>query len=148
MNWVQTGTSVPQKGAPMPALRTPLLVFLLTFIGACHSDGRPKPGYSGDVPSALAQQLLLELRGTEFSDATGVLSAGTWEVAGFAVIPNASSPSGKGPVVRIDQGRDSIHVPLESDGDVADFFFRVTNRTAPDFTGPLSTTYRAFWDKK
>ena len=123
-----------------------MLCLVLGFALGCNSLGQSgKPGYRGSVPSPTAQAVLRDLRGQSWTDPLGTFDGGSYEVGPFAVIPNEVSPKGKGPVLRLDQGEKSVFLPLETDGDVADFFFKVTRRVAPGLSGDMSSTYRAIW---
>ena len=118
------------------------------FVLGCASLGEPgKTGYRGPVPSPAAQQLLRELRGETWTDAISAFGGGVWEIGPFSVKANDASPGGKGPVLRLDQGDDSVYVPLETDGDVADLFYKVMRKVAPNLEGDMSETYRALWKK-
>jgi hypothetical protein len=110
------------------------------------------------VPSGTAQGALKELRGQWLKGAGGVLGPEELViVAGFAVVPNPVT--GKGPVVILErptaegaarakanartQGEGGhFWVPVETDGDAADFIRRVTGSAPAGLAGPTSAAYR------
>lgn len=123
-------------------LRTAIL---LLCCAACASSGSfacarrepPPPGYGGSVPSGSAQRALDALDGRTIAFAQG---AAPWTVAGFAVVPNPVT--GKGPVVRLTQGKLERYVPMPTDAEVADFVARVDGRTEAPLPA-LDAAYRA-----
>jgi hypothetical protein len=126
------------------ALRSNLLVVCLVVacLGACGTDPAPV-GYDGPIATVAARTALGELRGLTFEDTTGALGGGTWTITGHAVIPNPRT--GKGPVALIESGARTDHLPMESDGDVADLITRVRG-AAPEWEASApSVAYLAVW---
>lgn len=117
-----------------------MLATLLTLGFACGGGDAPPPGYVGAVPGARGQFALSELQGKTFVDSTGALGGGEWIVGPFGVVPNPVSE--KGPVVRLSRGGDERWLPIETDGDVADFVKRVTGRESELVAGRTSVAYR------
>lgn len=129
----------------MRRLSVHLSILVLAQLVACGwlGDETPPPGYSGPVPSARGQAVLLELQGRTFSDETGALGGGEWSIGGFGVVPNPVT--GKGPVVTLRQGAEVVYLPVEFQGDVADLYRRVTGRESPLMAGEdrkLGESYR------
>ncbi|MFH0944978.1 MAG: hypothetical protein V2A76_07250 [Planctomycetota bacterium] len=114
------------------------LVLVLTSLVSCFFD-TPPPGYSGPVPSARGQAVLQELEGQVLTDGTGAFGGGDWTIGPFGVIPNPVS--GKGPVVLLEQDGETRYLPVETQGDVADLYRRVTGRTSPLVKGGTSERY-------
>ena len=129
----------------MKTLATMLALLTLAFLPACSSSP-DAPGYSGAVPSPLAQQHLRDLSGATFNDLKNELGGGDWTVGPFAVIPNNASAGGKGPVIRFDKDRASKYIPIECDADVADLVKRVKGKTLGDLEGDLSPAYAEVWN--
>lgn len=123
---------------PLPLL---LLLLASAFAFACSNAGdpAPAPGYVGVVPGARGQFELAALVGKTFVDETSAFGGGEWTVGPFGVVPNPVSE--KGPVVRLARGGEERWLPIETDGDVADFVRRVTGATAT-VSGRTSVAYR------
>lgn len=122
--------------------RTLLTLFIaLTSLISCASDA-PPPGYTGSVPSARGQAVLHELQGQILTDEAGVFGGGDWTIGPFGVIPNPVS--GKGPVVLLQQDGETQYLPVETQGDAADLYRRVTGRSSPLVPDPgkMSERYK------
>lgn len=105
---------------------------LLLVIGC--DRGTPPPGYSGAVPSGAAQQIAKSLSGKTFKDAQGQ----EWTVGGFMVGP-------RGPVITLTRPGASVDVYLDTDGDVADLYEKVTGGKHPTLSGALGERYPKGW---
>ena len=104
---------------------------------ACARREMPPPGYDGAVPSGAGQRALNAVDGRTVAFAQG---AAPWTVAGFAVVPNPVT--GKGPVVRLTQGKLERYVPMPTDAGVDAFVARVHGRTEAPASN-LDAAYRA-----
>lgn len=112
-----------------------LLLGLLA--GACSStpsntaEVSVAPLYEGQMPSAMGQKALHKLRGVRFVDQQQRLGGGVWTVGGFSI-----ADCGDGqllPCVELQQGKQSMHLPMLTDGDVGFLF-----ETAMDEHSPLA----------
>ncbi len=112
----------------------PLALLLPLLLAACSPKPEP-PGYRGPLPSAAGQSAMKALSGKTLKDAAG----NVWTVNWFAVVPNDGSPKGVGPAVEIEHAGTKKHIPVECDGDAADFERRVTGATT--LPGTPSKTY-------
>ena len=123
----------------------PLSVFL-AFTNCLPQ--KPGTGHQGEVISAEAQKILLALKGKTFTDKSGVLGGGKWKIGRFAVIPNPVSAGGKGPVLQLKQGNETRYLPMEQNGDVADFYKRVMGEPPKGIQGSMSDAYKAIWKRR
>ena len=106
-----------------------LIAGCLLAKGCVNSGEAPDeaPGYYGPLPSEASVQALGKSIGKRYTDKTGRFGGGVWEVfKGMAVIPNPSSPRGKGPVACLEQGERVAYYPVETDADVQAFLKDVT----------------------
>jgi len=152
----------------MPPRQTLIVLFWLVVFGCSDppskavtkdptttNAGTPtptlRPGYSGPIASDQARALLRKIAGAVFVDTEGAYGGGEWQVEGLVVIPNYLT--GKGPILVLKrpgikhsdpyQRNDGTFVlPMESDGDVADIYTRVTGKSPKGLSGPVSISYR------
>ena len=87
--------------------------------------------------SAAAERVLHDLLGKIFSDDENAFGGSTWTVG---VLTNSTYSTSDGNQRRgthlvIEQNGTRRHVPMEADGDVADFYHRVVGVETPDLTG-------------
>ena len=87
--------------------------------------------------SAAAARLLHDLLGKCFADDEKVFGGGTWTVGVLTDSTYLTSNSNKrrGANIVIEQDNARRHLPMEADGDVADFYHRVVGVETPDLTG-------------
>lgn len=111
-------------------MRATYFFLSLLILSGCASTATPPPGYSGPLPSGAAQGAVHSLSGKSFKDDSGA----AWTVGGFMVGPS-------GPFVTVSQGATQQNIPLETDGDVADFYLRVTGTPHATLRGVTSANY-------
>ena len=114
-----------------------------TASGSSRSASDVAPGYNGPYPGGEAQSALKALRGRTVKDSAGR----EWTINWFAVVPNDASKKGKGPVVELEREGVKRHLPVESDGDAADFYKRVTGEEHPTVKGSPESEYLDGWEK-
>ncbi|MCE9582988.1 MAG: hypothetical protein K8T20_10880 [Planctomycetes bacterium] len=111
--------------------------------GSSHSTSENAPGYDGPYPGGDAQSAMKGLSGRTVKNAAGQ----EWKINWFAVVPNDASRKGKGPVVQLEREGVKRHLPIESDGDAADFYRRVTGEDHPTVKGTPEREYLDGWAK-
>lgn len=111
--------------------------------GMPASGQPPPPETSHPVASPEARAVLGELKGRSFTDREGVFGGGEWTVGSFSVTHYPGETWRKGPHVSLTHGATSRHLPMESDGDVADLYRRVTGEPHPTLDAEMSEAYKA-----
>lgn len=113
------------------------LLLAACFALACGQSA----GYRGPLPSVEARvDCMTPLRGLTYVDTTGAFGGGPLTVVGFIV--------GAQPTITLERpaadaaGKTRYWVVVLTDGDLADFYQRVTGTRAPEYEGPLSEDYR------
>ncbi len=107
----------------------PVLILALLFsLPGCRRE-KP-PGWDGDYPGGPAQMALKGLSGKTWKDPAGV----EWKIDGFVV-------EGDGPFVHLSRAGSRSRLPMNGDGDAADFCLRVTGSAPAGVSGEKSETY-------
>ena len=124
-------------------------------LAACPTELKAVPGYTGPLPSVVAQHALHSIEGQVLRGTKIGAGGQGLTVESFAVVPNPITQVG--PVVmltipgtsvpsidaRLPQGAGGRWaLPIETDGDAADLILRVTGQSPKDFGGTTSAIYR------
>lgn len=112
-----------------------MLIFAALVSFSCDR-GAPPLGYQGQIPSPAAQMALKALSGQTAKDKAGA----EWKIVGFMVGPS-------GPVVKLSRPGQERSVPVETDGDAADFVERVTGTRPEGLPTTLGEKYTADWPR-